>query len=88
MNKKQLISMWTVVILMIITLGLETRIIAGDSAQFHLNCLYFYGLETIRYDTPLFGYLVNVGYCKYQLFMALILIGFALFFTLGKTNKK
>jgi hypothetical protein len=47
----------------------------------------YYGLETIRYDTLLFGYLVNVGYYKYQLFITIILIGFALYHTLGKINK-
>lgn len=86
MNKNQLISIWIIVTLAIITLGLETKIVAGHPAKFHLNCLYFYGLETIRYDTPLLGYLVNAGYYKYQLFISLILIGFALFFTLKKTE--
>lgn len=87
MNKYQIISIWVVVILAIIMLGLETKIVSGDPAKYHLNCLYFYGLETIRYDTPLFGYLVNIGYYKYQLFIAVILIGYALNITLGKIRK-
>lgn len=81
MNKKQLIVIWIVVTIAVILLGVETKPIVGISNKMHLDCLCFYGFEIVRYDSPIFGYLVNIGHYKYQLIGSIILLGFALFFT-------
>ena len=87
MNKKQLIVTWSIAILLIILLGIETRIITGESTKFHLNSMDFYGFQVIRYDTPIFGYVVNLGHYKFYLIFCILIIGGLLIYTLRDKTK-
>lgn len=62
MNKKQLIVAWITVLFLTVLVGMETRVLFGDPIKFHLNGLFLYGIEVIRYDTQIFGRIVNIGF--------------------------
>ena len=76
MNTKQKIILWVFVILIVIFLGLQS------SWNGMWTDLTFYGFTWGATGTM--GKWVSIGYYKYQLIIATLLIGLASFLSMGK----
>ncbi|MHC4123962.1 MAG: hypothetical protein ACYSSI_10345 [Planctomycetota bacterium] len=79
MIRKQKIILWVTVILIVIFLGLETGGEHKPGSRKYLGSPYtfFYGINLGSFYTPFAHY-------KYQLIVATLLIGLALFMTVKK----
>jgi hypothetical protein len=82
LSGKRKVILWTTTIWRAILLGLKTKILSGEVNKLHLDCLSLYGFKIFQYDTPVWGYLINIGHYKYPLIIATFLIGFALLMTI------
>jgi len=96
MNKKQMIALWITVIIIAIFMGLKTSTVYRISEfskpggpEFGHTALMLYGsLILTSENAGYFHFLLNFGECKYQLIIAVIIIGCTLIYSMRsqKTN--